>query len=304
MAFDGKRQYKNMDRDRCVYHRYTLEQYTNLTFDDVTARNKEEIRDSITRDSNTPAQLKMWWGAESLDELKRLVRDGYPEGVRRAQESLDSMPVPPRASSFRRVKEYGRKGTILDVGRYLDKGGDLSNTTDLFYRRKRRKVRGRSRQAVYTLYIDLGANCNVSVEQYQWRGWAALQIAHAMRQAGASVRIIGYSNTNNAYPGSNKTPHGCMEVEIKPAGVPVNLDRLALFTMVPGMFRHFGFIAIADSGGLKVSGGFGSHNATQAPISAKPHDLIVSGSINTKQKATELVAQYIGFLNEEGGEAS
>ena len=286
MATDGLRDYEKADVTKWEHVKFdSLPEFLALTPEDVDPNCGWSFREN---------NAQSWLGIEGgNDAIKKVAREGYPEGVRRAKKAMSQMHNPPRATSFRRVRIRGDKGK-LDMDRFLNNADK-----DLFIQRKRRKVRGRTRQAVYNIYIDIGANAGVNADEYQWRIHTALAVVNTLRRAGASCRVIGYFLSTSTFTdrGKGKKPNTCVEVVIKEAGQPVNMDRLAMF-MLSGMFRRYGFIALGTNKGRKVSWGLGSHDTRTAPLSAQDHDLIISGAINCEAKATELVEWYVGFLND------
>lgn len=132
---------------------------------------------------------RYWWGIDGTrEDVKRVVRDGWPEGERKMREDLgDLNSLIPRVRTKKRRKVRRDQGNELDIHRVL--AGDLPrawNTTQ-----KVEVFPGKKRGKHVTIAIQLFAACVYSGEQLFWKGATALMLAEQLTRAGYVVEILG-----------------------------------------------------------------------------------------------------------------
>jgi hypothetical protein len=189
-----------------------------------------------------------WYGAPSFDVLQQRLRDGWSEGSERLLK-IATRDINPQ--SIRRRRERADQGAELDI--HAVYRGDLSRAWTRTRRRSGSGVRSVS------IVIDLGAHCGVGADQLFWRGASALKLATALTESGYSVAIYGAASAKRADEGD--TVNTVQFVGIKDEDQPLDLDRLAALTAMPGFFRTSLFSGIAracDLRGKRHDGGLGT----------------------------------------------
>lgn len=237
-----------------------------------------------------------WLGAPTLAVLAERLSQGWPEGVERLMQ-LATREVSP--SSIRRRRERADQGAELDI--HAVYRGDLSRA----WTRSRRKASATARSI--SLVIDLAANCNITADQLFWRGAAALRLVSALTDAGYNVGIFG------AAAGEGVDVEGkvntCQIVSIKDEDQPLDLDRLAALTAMPGFFRTSLFVGIvkcADLAGKVVDYSLGyantKHLAAGVAVLPIPQNVIVQEPVLDQQSAEAWIDKVLGEL--EGARAA
>lgn len=188
-----------------------------------------------------------WLGAANRAELFRRLSEGWAEGARR----LSEVEVPDvEAKSVRRRKVRGDQGDWIDMQAVYR--GDLSRA----WTRTRKRETSAPRSV--SVVINLGANCGVTAESLAWRGISALRLCESLTEAGYSVAIYGTVAGRGADISSKVD--SIQLVEIKAEDQPLDLDRLAALTIMPGWFRTSGFAGLVlgcDAVGAQACTGLG-----------------------------------------------
>lgn len=188
-----------------------------------------------------------WFGAPSFEEMQRRLREGWPDGSERLLQ-IATRDINP--ASIRRRRERADQGSELDI--HAVYRGDLSRAWTRTRRRAGSGVRSVS------IIIDLGAHCGVGASSLFWRGASALKLANALTESGYSVAIYGAASGKNA--DTDDKVDTVQMVPIKDEDQPLDLDRLAALTAMPGYFRTSLFAGIckaADLNGKYVDYGLG-----------------------------------------------
>lgn len=250
--------------------------------------NKDRSQEFMTSDRGG----QQWLGAPTIVELNRRLREGWPEGSERllTLATRDINPV-----SIRRRRERADQGAELDI--HAVYRGDLSRAWTRCRKRQGSGVRS------VTIVVNIGANAGVKADQMFWRGAAALKLASALTESGYSVAIIGAESAQNMDVVGKHDLVQC--VEIKAEDQPLDLDRLAALTAMPGYFRTGLFAGIcwaADRHGLQAAGGLGQdapkliHDAVKLlPV---PQHAFIQGEINSQKAAEEWIDSVLGQIED------
>lgn len=231
-----------------------------------------------------------WYGAPSLSELNRRLKEGWPEGSERLLQ-LATREINPQ--SIRRRRERADQGAELDI--HAVYRGDLSRAWMRTRRRQGSGVRSVS------IVVNLGDNCGANADEMFWRGAAALKLADALTQSGYSVAILGAEGVHRYFGGKQNVL--TQFVSIKDEDQPLDVDRLAALTAMPGYFRTAMFAGIcyhADQKGEEVDWGLGSNDADAISRGMKllpvPQTAFVQGNINSKQAAEEWIDSVLNSI--------
>jgi hypothetical protein len=206
--------------------------------------NQQNARSLTTGDTG---QGHYWYGAPDRATLDKRLAEGWPEG----SERLLKLAAPEaHSTSIRRRRERADQGSEIDMQAVWR--GDLSRA---WTRQRRRSVNAPRNVAII---IDLCANAGVGADELFWRGASALRVAQSLTDAGYQVAIYG------AEGGKNNDQRGTVDavqfVEIKAQDQPLDIDKLAALTAMPGYFRtrlFAGIVRLCDLAGKEVSGGYG-----------------------------------------------
>lgn len=228
-----------------------------------------------------------WYGAPTVTELNRRFRAGWPAGSKRLLE-LATREINP--TSVRRRRERADQGDEVDMQAIWR--GDLSRAWTRTRRRSGSGVRS------LTIVVNLGGNANITASQMFWRGAAALKLTDALTQAGYNVAIVG-AEACKRYDG-NIDNVLAQFVEIKAEDQPLDLDRLAALTAMPGYFRTVMFAGIcyaADLNGCEVDYGLGSDTPAELVNAIKlthfPETAFVQGAINDQASAEAWISKVL-----------
>lgn len=239
-----------------------------------------------------------WLGAPNVTELNRRLREGWPEGSERLLRlaTRDINPV-----SVRRRREKADQGAELDI--HAVYRGDLSRAWTRCRKRQGSGVRS------VTIVVNLGANAGVTADKMFWRGAAALKLATALTESGYSVAIIGAEGASNIDSAGRSDLVQC--VSIKDEDQPLDLDRLAALTAMPGYFRTALFAGIcwgADREGREVAYGLG-RDAPELITPAigllpVPQTAFVQGQINSQEAAEQWIDSVLGQIEDPEHQAA
>jgi hypothetical protein len=244
---------------------------------------RAEILRTIERDES-------WYGAPSRAVLAERLSQGWPEGVERLM-ALATREINP--TSIRRRRERADQGAELDI--HAVYRGDLSRA----WTRSRRKASSGVRNL--SLIVDLAANCDVTADQLFWRGAAALRLTAALTDAGYNVGIFGAASGTNA--DTEGTVDYCQIVSIKDPDQPLDMDRLAALTAMPGFFRtslFTGIVKCCDMADKVAAGSLGytnqNHLVSGAAMLPIPQDLIVQEPVLDQMSAQEWIDKVVSNM--------
>lgn len=252
------------------------------------SENKSHAERSLTGISRVPSET--WLGAPNADEMYRRLKEGWPDGSRRLLE-IATRDINP--TSVRRRRERADQGAELDI--HAVYRGDLSRAWMRTRRRSGSGVRS------VTIVINLAANWRTTSEQLFWRGAAALRLAASLTEAGYSVAIVGATGGRNVDSRDKMDLVQC--VSIKDEDQPLDLDKLAALTAMPGYFRTALFAGIcyhADLRGFTVADNLGEAAAglikdgiAMLPL---PQSAFIQGDINDKATAEKWIDSVLNSI--------
>lgn len=234
-----------------------------------------------------------WYGVDSLEEVKRILKEGYLDGAALVDKMYDAVaPTLPRAVDFRRQRVRSDQGDSLDI--HAVNRGALSTAWET----AKRKARAGS--GLIRIAVDICGNGDVSAEQLKWRGVAALALSRAMTKAGYSVEIVAGQAGTGAFT-DNYGLHGVITVVVKPRHAAVDTATLAATVCLPGFFRYLGFASIirqADDIGQTACSGLGRAVKLESvlPVPEKIAQVVVPETVNSQERATAWVKEAVTML--------
>lgn len=165
-------------------------------------------------------------GVSSPDKVRRVIRDGWPDGVARTMTAFDTLKFDTVSTDMRRRKKRGDQGDWLDMQAVYS--GNLSKA----WTRTGRSKRVASR--TINLLVDLAISWETDADVLFWRGAAALYLSDALTRCGYSVGIIACNAGMMSVDGA---PYFAHLITVKQPDMPLNLDNLAATICLPGFFR-------------------------------------------------------------------
>jgi hypothetical protein len=232
-----------------------------------------------------------WTGAPTLDVLKERLVKGWPEGVAKLEQITTKELSSPKSVRRRRIRaEQGDEVDMQAVWR-----GDLGRA----WTRTRRQSRVGTRSV--SIIINLGAHCGVDSAKLFWRGASALKVAEQLTQAGYNVALYG------AFGGQNVDLSGKQKIaqfiEIKSEDAPLDMDKLAALTAMPGFFRTSLFAGLhyaTSKTGRDVAGGLGQpwHDGITKclPTLPIPQNAIIQEPVLSKDSAEAWIDKVLAQI--------
>jgi hypothetical protein len=233
-----------------------------------------------------------WYGVRRENKLgeqagmtvARLVRDGWPEGVR-LMEQVQSQIAPPQARSIRRRAQWSDQGDDLNLQRLY-----AGNIDRMWHMTTKQISTGPSR---IRIIVDSIAPAVEEADRMRWRGVAALKLADILTSAGYTVQVesafTGYGGGDNPRVQSGKRT---LRVIVKPYSAPLDLNSLAATTALPGFFRALGH---AWAGGSMSVPQLKASDVTDE--SDKAMGVIISQQVLDAKSATDCVNKTVEQLD-------
>lgn len=232
-------------------------------------------------------------GESAFDCTSRLVRDGYPAGVKMI-EAVSKNVTAPTPMSVRRVPKWSNNGDDVDMQRIWN--GDLDTAWRTTHRASRRGP-----QRVRVL-IDSIAEGGASAKSMCWRGVAALKLADMLTEAGYSVQVESVIQCKDSFS-SNKYK---LRTIVKEYEQPLDMMTLAATTALPAFFRslvHTWGLAAANYARPGVS-----YNVEPADVDSFNDDddnaaaFMIGQEVNNAGKASIIVTNIVQELDKASGE--
>lgn len=232
-------------------------------------------------------------GESAFDCTARLVRDGYPAGVKMI-EAVSKNVTAPTPMSVRRVPRWANNGDDIDMQRVWN--GDLDSAWRTTHRASRRGP-----QRVRVL-IDSIADGGASAKSMCWRGVAALKLADLLTEAGYSVQVESVIQCKDSFS-SNRYK---LRTIVKEYEQPLDMMTLAATTALPAFFRslvHTWGLAAANYARPGVS-----YSVEPAKVeSFEDNDgnaaaFLIGQEINNAGKASTIVTSIVQELDKAAGE--
>lgn len=179
-----------------------------------------------------------WLGVESPAAVFKAVEDGWPEGLKKMEETLAKLAKPVLVNA-RRVKAWNGTGDEVEMQRVWS--GDLSRA----WRRMARADGGRMRNpSSATLLVDVGGHCGRKAEELFWTGACAVAIVKAMRASGRPCKVVAYHLGEKV---DKDREYGLLfELTVQEMGRSLSMEKLAATLCLAGFFRVHGFHAICS----------------------------------------------------------
>ena len=212
-------------------------------------------------------------GITGPDHLRRMIEDGWSEGVERARmmglalsDYIPSLGI----TGLEEVEDYDVSGADVDVGAFCDGEPECMVETV-------EKVQPRSR--VVRVVVQINYMCEVPAASAMRRGVALAAVVDALETAGLRVEVwtldscISNSKLSSRFKDHN---HWRTATLVKEAATPLPIDRLAFAIGHPGYFRGLTFavrknlIGTANASTASLL----SYN-TREEVGLEPGDLLI-----------------------------
>jgi hypothetical protein len=188
------------------------------------------------KDNNSPWQPENrstlrdkgdWSGGATLDEAFNMAEvSGWPEGTRNLSKELDGMKALNTVGTAPAI-DYDVAGFMPDVPRAITGLPDCMINHGVSVA----KVK-----PIIKMVVSSEAASNIKPQTIIWRGAAILSFVDSLEQNGYSVEIVMF-NKSRGHSGTEIKS----SVQIKRAGEPMELDRMAYCLTHPSFLRKLGF---------------------------------------------------------------
>ena len=223
-----------------------------------------------------------WYGLEkegNFQTVAEMVKEGWPDGLRRMDEALGKLEVPVPPVSIRRKRERGEWGDELDIHRVY--AGDFGKAFSSM-----RRPPG-SKRKTFKIAVDSIASGGRDAQEMFWQGAAAIKLGQMLSEAGYIVELVSAFRAQAS---------GCkifLEVVCKSSSAPLDLCSAAATMALPAFFRCIGHAWIHanlsnehDSSGVNVNS-----------LKESDADIIAPQSIDSSESAARWVAEQIARLD-------
>jgi len=245
--------------------------------------NRDERNDRMRR-GDDPS----WYGGlRSLAAAESLLTDGWREGAERLARTANKI-APPTARSRRRKPVWSHDGDDLGVDRALTGAWDTAW-------RSSRRVWSAGPSHV-TVYANFGGNAARDADALFYSGAAALIVADRLEEAGYSVRLVASSNITSNSQADRRAMRA--DIVVKESEAPIQVDAIASVMCHAGIYRTFGFAAIAAVPGdigenLGREGTFTAFRAQYEAAGEWPKGAVVLDSAYDRESCIESIKRAL-----------
>jgi hypothetical protein len=198
----------------------------------VDSRNPRAFKGEKERSESMKEDSRWYGGLKSVAQARKLVTEGWREGANRLAESAGEVS-PPQAKSRKRTARFTDDGDELRVDQALR--GDWHCAWRSTHRE------WSPGPAHVTVFASFGGHCGRDDDELFWAGAAALIVTDRLEAAGYAVRLVG-SRPLSSYQDTRALR---ADVVLKETNEPLQIDALASVVCHSGVFRSFGFAAMA-----------------------------------------------------------
>jgi hypothetical protein len=153
------------------------------------------LESSLTNESNFQSREKFkanpygaWAGGTTgWDAVKKLWRNGWPEGLLKMREALGSLEPPP-------IKDRRRKARWADDGEEFDRDRLFTGHYESAWRQVRRESRIAPRPVRIT--VDVEAHAGSGADALFWRGACGVLLAESLALAGYATQVLATSGAD------------------------------------------------------------------------------------------------------------
>jgi len=208
----------------------------------------ENVSSRVELDSFGPRD---WYGA-TFEEAIQMSYEGYHKGTLKLQRKLGKLARIRTATRPR--PRWGPEGSSVDIGRFMT--GEPDDMVEV--------VRGQRPSPVIKIGIERAIAAATSTGDIEATGASVLAVVEALRTAGIPSEVWVTFTVDN-YTMRNRNIIGVShQVLIQQAGRPIDMDRLAFWTVHPAALRRFAFATyehepknVRETMGFRRMGGYG-----------------------------------------------
>ncbi len=164
-----------------------------------------------------------WFGRDlvSLDNVKQLIHEPWPEGQRIADQMYDEMMTKlPQPKSIKRLRRWSEDAGEVDCDRIMR--GEAEYMREIY------KDNVNTESTNIALVLDLSGMSCESKDAIFWRGAASAALVDHLEAAGYSCEIWVYTRADSAY---KRGPYNCFSYrKLKSAGESFDRQKLIIGT--------------------------------------------------------------------------
>lgn len=256
--------------------------------------NKKFFNDAINHHvSGGRSRLIWWFGAETIDEVKRICREGWKEGLEICSDIKRNLPEIGIIGDFH--KKYKRKKKWSDSGDEIDVDKYIHQEYETMYIDHEKAIQDKEGKII-TIYASLGFRQDVSSRESIWSGITASVLTDIFESVGYRVNLVSFRSGIGSFK-SYSSPQKCQfNINIKLPEQPLDLLNILTATAFAGFYRYYGFKAIAAFK-YETSYGFGRSQAN--PFIFEKNSFVI-GNIWNSRDAYLKILQVLNFVKERG----
>lgn len=171
-----------------------------------------------------------WYGVPTYQDVERVVRDGWPEGLARMEEMLKHEI--PQLVGIKRKLRRGDHGDEIDI--HAVNRGQLDRAWS-----RRARTHALNGHGHKTILFNNMTRSDIKAETLFWRGAAMVKVSDALTEAGYDVEIIVQKSNINV--DLYESVRICDTFTLKPMHMPLNKMAVATVVCLAGFTRVFGF---------------------------------------------------------------
>jgi len=197
------------------------------------AANENVVTRHERHSRTTRSDSLRWTGTASFEDAVKLAREGWPEGRERIAKYSAQFAAMLGSRLRKPILSHSVAGFAPDVGAFL-----CGEPENMFNRETRDDD---APGKILSLVVNGGASASISPETIMRRGAMIVALIDALENAGYSCNLTVAYVATEGHSGSGA--HGADLVQVKRAGEPVEIDRLAFIFAHPSMLRRIVFSA-------------------------------------------------------------
>lgn len=195
----------------------------------------EAVPEKVTKNSerNQPwfQNMKHFYGTSSMKEAIKMYREGWSEGVKKAEEISEHISM-----NFAK-----NKSTISSVqGGRVNVGAMLAGNP----KHMKRKSKVNKRKTI-TLFVDINALANIDQKNMTIKACVVCALCDLLENSGYSCEIVAV--TANTTTGFNRTALNNTSVKLKSAGERLNKEDVCFALGHPSFLRRFHFALLSST---------------------------------------------------------
>lgn len=249
-------------------------------WDFVTSAADEKLRQYRRLKESHTTNYPKWYGTRTFNEaVEMALYTGWPEGRKMMADSYAI--ISPRPEPY-------HSETLSVAGMYPNIPAYISGSPECMVDYEYQNIA--TNPIIKVDYVN-GGTSNISAKSLMLRGAAVLSLCDQLEKRGYSTEINLVSETNGGY-GITRTTF-IKRVAVKPAGEPIDLDRMAFALAQPAVHRRLHFALIEQHRELESIFGSSYGSTRPNPTTKRENVITIPGPSGTETPASARLAVAI-----------